>query len=115
MENCKDWTLLILNNKIGTAQNELGENLMRIFLYTLTEEQNLPKNIFLMNEGVLLACDDEQCIGHFKTLIEKGVEVYACGTCLNFYGKADNLAAGKPGNMYDTVSGLAAAGKVVTL
>ena len=31
---------------------------------------------------------------HLQTLLDRGVEVLVCGTCLNFYGIADQLAAG---------------------
>ena len=38
-----------------------------------------------------------------------------CGTCLNFYGLSDKLAVGAVSNMYDIVSQMQAAAKVITV
>lgn len=100
---------------IGDGDRELGTNLMRMFFYTLTQSEELPASICFMNAGVKLPAGDEQVAGHLKTLIEQGVEVHVCGTCLNFYGIADKLRAGTVSNMYDIVSRMQAAGKVISL
>lgn len=68
-----------------------------------------------MNAGVKLPAGDEQVVEHLKVLMEKGVEVLVCGTCLNFYGIADRLGAGTVSNMYDILSQMQAASKVITL
>ena len=65
--------------------------------------------------GVKLPAGDEQVVEHLKVLMEKGVEVLVCGTCLNFYGIADRLGAGTVSNMYDILSQMQAASKVITL
>ena len=58
---------------------------------------------------------DEQVTEHLKTLVEKGVEVLVCGTCLNFYGIADQLGAGTVSNMYDIVTRMQEAAKVISV
>ena len=50
-----------------------------------------------------------------QTLTDRGVEVLVCGTCLSFYGLTDRLQAGTVSNMFDIVSRMQAAAKVITL
>lgn len=100
---------------IGSGDRELGTNLMRMFFYTLAQSDDLPRSILFMNAGVKLPAGDEQVVEHLKVLMEKGVEVLVCGTCLNFYGIADRLGAGAVSNMYDILSQMQAASKVITL
>ena len=38
-----------------------------------------------------------------------------CGTCLDFYGVKDKLAAGEVSNMYDILGRMQEAAKVITL
>ena len=48
-------------------------------------------------------------------LAERGTEVLVCGTCLDFYGVKDKLAAGEVSNMYDILGRMQEAAKVITL
>ena len=90
-------------------------SLMRMFFYTLTQGDELPGTILFMNAGVKLPTLDAQVAEHLNALQERGVKVLVCGTCLNFYGLADQLKAGTVSNMYDIVSCMARSAKVVTL
>ena len=56
---------------------------------------------------------DEQVAEHLKVLSAAGVEILVCGTCLNFYGLADQLAVGGVTNMYVIAETMAKAGKVI--
>ena len=47
------------------------------------------------------------------SLEQSGVEIIACGTCLNFFGLADRLAVGRVTDMLEIASRLAAAGSIV--
>ena len=58
---------------------------------------------------------DEQIAEHLKALEAAGVEIQVCGTCLNFYGLTDQLKAGTVSNMYDIVSRMQRAAKVLSL
>ena len=69
-----------------------------------------------MNDGVKLpAGEEQQVIDSLMTLIEKGSLVLVCGTCLNYYGIADRLKVGTVSNMYDIMSAMQRADKVITL
>lgn len=103
-------------NAIGSNQNELGYNLAKMSIFTLSEAENVPTYVLFMNEGVKLpAGDEQQIIDNLNTLIDKGTKILVCGTCLNFYGITDNLKVGTSSNMYDILSAMQEVGKVITL
>lgn len=110
-----NYVVFIGDDTMGTGTHELGRNLVRMFLYTLDQGKDLPSTVLLMNNGVKLAVDDEQCIGTFKSLQQKGVDVMVCGTCLNYYHIFDKLQTGTVGNMYEITQRFLAAGKVITV
>jgi intracellular sulfur oxidation DsrE/DsrF family protein len=94
---------------------ELGEALMIKFLTELTGAAVLPGKMLLLNFGVKLAVEGSPALPHLRRLAEAGVEIRACGTCLEWFGIAERLAVGKPTNMTGIVAELGAARKVVTL
>lgn len=108
------YAVFIGRETIGQGDDELGRNLMRMFLYTLTESDELPAYILLMNGGVKLAVEDDQAIDHLKLLKEKGVTILVCGTCLNYFGLTDYLKAGTVSNMYDIVCAMKNAAKLIS-
>ncbi len=109
-----DFVVFLGKTYIGEGSEELGQNLMRMFLYTLTETSELPTHILLMNSGVKLAVEDEQAVEHLKRLSEKGIEIMVCGTCLNYFGIAEQLKIGNVSNMFDIAGKMQAAGKVIS-
>lgn len=109
-----DYVVFIGKEYIGDGDQELGKNLMRMFLYTLTESADLPTHILVMNGGVKLVALDEQAVDHLKTLKEKGVEIIVCGTCLNFYKIVEELKVGQISNMYEILEKMQKAGKVIS-
>lgn len=109
------WSVFVGRDIIGSGDRELGGNLMRMFFYTLAQSENLPRSILFMNDGVKLPVGDSQVVEHLNALQGKGVEVLVCGTCLNFYGLTEQLQTGTVSNMFDIVSAMQAAGKVITL
>lgn len=109
-----EYVVFIGKNYIGEGSEELGENLMRMFLYTMTETKELPTNLLLMNSGVKLAVLDEQSVQHLKCLEEKGVNILVCGTCLNYYKIAEDLKVGTVSNMYEIVEKMQKADKIMS-
>ncbi|MGI6603810.1 MAG: sulfurtransferase-like selenium metabolism protein YedF [bacterium] len=107
--------ILILSDSIGRPAEELGQVLMRSFFYTLTESTPAPECIILMNGGVRLACSGADTLPSLKTLEKQGVEILACGTCLDYLGLKDSLEAGTVSNMYTIVERILAAPKTITV
>ena len=100
--------VFITTDKIGRDNAELGTVLMKNFLYSLARNEELPKAVMLMNEGVRLACNGSSSLDDLRILAENGVPVKACGTCLDFLGLKDELAVGEVGVMPDSVKALIA-------
>lgn len=100
-------------NTVGAGDEELGANLMKMLLYTLTQSEDAPAAILLMNSGVKLAVQEETA-AHLNTLSERGAEVLVCGTCLNFYGLGDQCRAGAVSNLYDILQRMQTAEKVIS-
>jgi len=109
------WSVFIGKEIIGAGNEELGKSLMKMYFYTISEGEDLPKSVLFMNDGVKVPTLNEQAIEHLKELEKKGVEILVCGACLNFYGLEENLKVGKVSNMYDITNRMKEASKVITL
>jgi len=107
--------LLITANTLGRGSEELGRVLMQSLFYTLVEREGAFRHIILMNSGVQLACEGSPVLNHLWQLERRGVEILACGTCLDYYGLKAKLSAGKVSNMYAIMEHLAGAVKVLSL
>ena len=110
-----DWAVFVGRDIIGDGDRELGTNLMRMFFYTLTQSDDKPGAVLFMNAGVRLPTLDQQVAEHLKALSDAGVEIQVCGTCLNFYGLTEQLKVGMVSNMYDIVTRMQKAAKVISL
>ena len=80
---------------------------MKGFIKNLLEVEKLPRNIIFVNKGVFLTTKDanSDVIDVLKGLTVKGVNVYSCGLCLEYYGiPFEHLKVGEIGNAYDTVN-----------
>ena len=109
------WSVFIGKEIIGAGNEELGKSLMKMYFYTISEGDDLPKSVLFMNDGVKVPTLNEQAIEHLMDLEKKGVEILVCGACLDFYGLEENLKVGKVSNMYDITNCMKEASKVITL
>lgn len=100
---------------MGKVDNDLGRLLIKAFLSTLAEREELPSHLILFNSGVILACGEAETVEPMKRLEGRGVAILACGTCLDFFGLKEELRAGTVSNMYEIVDALAEAGKCITV
>ena len=101
---------------VGSGDDTLGYNLMKMFLYTLSQGDQAPASLLFMNGGVKLpAGTEQQVIDSIRAIQERGTEVLVCGTCLNYYGLTEQLQVGTVSNMYDIVERMQQAAKVITV
>jgi len=107
--------ILITSDTIGRGSDELGGILMRAFMHTFLEVEPKPEKIILVNSGIKLAVTGSPVVEDLKALSDNGVEVLVCGTCLNYFGLTDNLAAGQISNAYSIAESLLQADKVVNI
>ncbi|MBN7572997.1 MULTISPECIES: sulfurtransferase-like selenium metabolism protein YedF [Clostridium] len=110
-----NWSVFIGKEIIGAGNEELGKSLIKMYLYTISESDNLPKSILFMNDGVKVPTLNHQAAEHLRDLETKGVEILVCGACLNFYGLEEKLKVGKVSNMYYITNCMKEASKVITL
>lgn len=110
-----DYVIFIGKETIGEGNDELGKNLMRMFLFTLSEMKDYPSYILIMNGGVKLPTLDEQAVKSLQALKNHGVTILVCGACLNFYGLTEELKVGEVSNMYEITDKMKRAGKVINL
>jgi selenium metabolism protein YedF len=108
--------LFVASQYMGQGEHaELGTILARAFFHTLGEVEPLPETIIFINSGVKLVVEGSPVTEDLDALCSQGIEVLACGTCLDYYGLKDKLAVGEISNMYTIAETLLGAGKVVKL
>ena len=54
-------------------------------------------------------------LGTLHLLENDGVEIFYCGTCLEYYQLKDKLQVGQVTNIYDTIASLLSTGKLVSI
>ena len=107
--------IFINSNSVGQGSDELGQALLKTFINTLSESAKRPDKIIFMNSGVKMVASGSPVLESLKNLRDQGVEVLACGTCLDYFGLKDKVAVGTISNMYDILDSFLAAEKVVTI
>ena len=110
----KSNTVVVLSsNQMGNGSEELGQILMKGFIFALTELDELPNTVLLYNSGVKLSTEGSNSIEDLKTLQSQGVEILSCGTCLNYYDLTEKLQVGDVTNMYFILEKMAQADKII--
>ncbi len=99
----QDLVILVGTPLFGNGDRELGEILMKGYMYTLTETKPYPKALLFVNSGVTLTLEDSPVLEHLRKLESEGVQILSCGTCLDYYKVKDKLSVGGVGNMYAIV------------
>ncbi len=107
--------VFITSEFLGTGDPELGKILMKAFLNTLWDAEPKPTKIMFLNDGVRLTTEGSDVLDSLKLLKEEGVEIFSCGTCLEYYQLKDKLKIGVVTNMYDTVDSLLSAEKIIKI
>lgn len=110
-----DVTILITRAQMGQAEPALGEKLVASYLSLLELEDRLPARICFYAEGVRLVCEGSHVLEELLSLAGLGVELIACGTCLNHYGLTKSLRVGREGNMREIIAAQFEAAKVITI
>ncbi len=112
-EKIKKVVVYINSHLLGIGEDALGVILMRSFLKTLMDLEKKPSRVILINSGVRLASEGSEVLETLKKLSEEGVEILACGTCLDFYRLKEKLRVGMVSNMYDIAQSLLEADRLI--
>lgn len=103
MSEQKKIAIMICTDSIGTGEEELGHNLMKSYIYSLTEVDDKPSAMMFLNKGVYLTTEGSPVLEMLKQLADEGVEILTCGACLDYYKLTDALSVGEVTNMYYNV------------
>ncbi|MFR5117661.1 MAG: sulfurtransferase-like selenium metabolism protein YedF [Eubacterium sp.] len=96
----KNTVVVLASATMGAGDEELGEILMKGFIYALSQQEELPATILPYNGGAKISCEESPSLEDLRSLEAQGVEILTCGTCLNHYGLTDKLKVGDVTNMY---------------
>ncbi|ERM93123.1 sulfurtransferase-like selenium metabolism protein YedF [Caldanaerobacter subterraneus] len=99
-EKSDNYVVVVTSDKFGEGDERLGKILMKSFIVSLKEQSKKPESIIFINNGVKLTTEGSEVIEDLKELMEMGVEIISCGTCLDFYGIKEKLLVGSISNMY---------------
>jgi len=115
--NCDKDNLVVAigRDHMGDGAEELGKILIKGFIYSLSELEQLPKTIVFFNGGAKLTTEGASTIDDLKKMAEAGVEIFTCGTCINYYELQGKLAVGEVTDMYGITTKLSAAGKLIQI
>jgi selenium metabolism protein YedF len=107
-------TLLYLNsNMMGSGDEELGRKLLVVFLQKLADSDTAIDVVGCVNSGVFLTTTEGDALEALKKLQARGARIASCGTCLEHYGRREELLLGEVGSMDQTVQIMATADRVI--
>ena len=106
--------IVVPADTMGRGNDALGGVLMRAYIKTIKHLSPLPAKIFFYNSGVKITATESDLITPLQELAAQGVEIYSCGTCLDFFNLKDALLVGKATNIFEIMDAMAKAGKVVS-
>jgi selenium metabolism protein YedF len=105
---------VISSDSMGRGSDQLGWALLQTFVQTIKEVRPLPEKIVLYNSGVKLVATESGALEALRQLQAAGVEILACGTCLDFFQLKSAIQVGQISNMLEIMSTMAEADKIVS-
>jgi len=109
-----DTVVVINNDQMGPGDQKLGRKILATCLRKLHSACR-PTAIVLYNTGVKLALKDSGVAVELRLLLDQGVEILACGTCVEYFGIGDQILTDHLSNMDEILATLDKARKVITL
>ena len=105
---------VISSDSMGRGSDQLGWALLQTYVQTIKEVEPLPEKIVLYNSGVKLVATASGALDALRDLQARGVEILACGTCLDFFGLKAAIAVGQISNMLEIMTTMAGADRLVS-
>lgn len=106
--------VLIAKDAFGEGDRDFSLNLMNVFLQTILQAGHRPQAILLANTGVRLMDPDSSVNKVLSEFKDAGVDVFACGLCVEFYGLKDKIDKAQITNMYAICEYLFSADKIIS-
>jgi selenium metabolism protein YedF len=105
--------VLVAADQLGHGDPQLGQVLMKNFLFTLPEGDTAPDLMLFVNGGARLTVAGSEVIEPLRQLADRGTDIATCGLCLEFFHLKEALAVGRVSNMLEMVNALQGAGRVI--
>ena len=112
-EGSGDYMVCFQKNIHGEGADELGYRLTQLFINTLPDIDRKPSAMAFLNSSVFLTLKDSPVFEVLEMLEEDGIKILVCGTCLDFFQRKDELAVGMVSNMYEIMTLMSKAPKVL--
>ena len=106
---------VISSDALGRGDDGLGRRLMVKFVQQLTVVEPRPSVVAFYNGGVNLLVPSSPVLEAFKALEADGVDLIACGTCLDHFKIRDAIAAGRVSDMREILSAMTASPRVTVV
>lgn len=109
-------TAIVLNSAgMGHGSEQLGAKLIGAYLKKLWARDDKPQYILFYNSAVKLLTVQGGSLDALTGLQDSGVELLACGTCIDFFEISDAIKAGQVSNMEEIVDVMTRVDKVITI
>ncbi len=107
--------VLVAADRLGRGDGQLGEKLMINYLKTIKEMGGDLWHLVFINSGVKLTISSSPVLAELREYEQAGVQILACGTCLEHFGLTADKSVGGTTNMLDIVTATQLADKVITV
>ena len=107
--------VMLVTDRMGFGDDELGLKLMISYIKTLKEMGPDLWRLVFVNNGVKLTVDGSDVLSILKEYENQGLCILVCGTCLTHFGLLDQKQVGETTNMLDIVTAMQLADKVISI
>ncbi len=119
LENSTGTVIFISRDTFGEGDHserahDFSAHLLNLFLQTICQSGHEPRAILMVNGGVKLMDPDGPYIKVLNDLRDKGIEVLACGLCLDFYGLKEKVQVEQVTNMFAICEYLFSADRIIS-
>jgi sulfur relay (sulfurtransferase) complex TusBCD TusD component (DsrE family) len=109
-------TLVVIDNEgMGHGDPELGRKILRTFLTKAGAAFDDLEAVVFFNAGVRCLTRELDMLQPLANLDHDGVDLIACGTCVDAYGLRERIEVGTIGSMDQILAEMNRADKVITL
>lgn len=105
--------VMLLSDKIGSGDAELGEKLMHIFIRSLADFGNNLWRIALINSAVKLASVGSPALHWLQEYEQNGVGILVCKECIFHYGLQNYSMVGAFCDVHNIISSVQMADRVL--
>jgi len=107
--------VMVGTDRMGHGDDGLGASLLINFLKTLKEMGPDLWRLVFVNSGVTLTTQGSEAVPILQALIDDGLQILVCGTCLIHFQLLDKKQVGETTNMLDIVTSMQLADSVINI